>query len=302
MVFFVCDGCNETLKRNQVDTHAGRCHSCYAVTCVDCNVSFPDNDYKQHMTCISEAEKYQGNLYQAPKKKAGKQNPQEAWMELVVNSANQPAPAGLKSYLQRMADLGNVPRQRKKFGNFVKNSLALRSDAVVAQLWDHLDGLREAAKQREQEGAAAAAAAQKEEDEEEKENKEPEEEMRKKKKKKKKGSAERDSGEEEGSSKKRIKTEGASGVPESAFKYINQENKGIKWKKAIKDILISDEAKNQKMKRSKLFKKVKQLLGEQTVVEISKEKFEKKVSKLETDGVLKFTRTKDNSQEYVELS
>ncbi|CAM9424921.1 unnamed protein product [Heterosigma akashiwo] len=56
------------------------------------------------------------------------------------------------------------------------------------------------------------------------------------------------------------------------------------------------------MKRSKLFKKVKQLLGEQTVVEISKEKFEKKVSKLETDGVLKFTRTKDNSQEYVELS
>ena len=59
MVFFVCDGCNETLKKNQVDKHASRCRVCTSVTCVDCSVSFYGNDYA-HTVCISEAEKYEG--------------------------------------------------------------------------------------------------------------------------------------------------------------------------------------------------------------------------------------------------
>jgi hypothetical protein len=41
MVFFVCDGCNESLKKNQVDKHAMKCRDCWAVTCVDCSVTFP---------------------------------------------------------------------------------------------------------------------------------------------------------------------------------------------------------------------------------------------------------------------
>lgn len=41
MVTFLCDGCNETIKKNKVDAHAAKCHSCYAVSCVDCSVSFP---------------------------------------------------------------------------------------------------------------------------------------------------------------------------------------------------------------------------------------------------------------------
>ena len=65
MVFFTCDGCGETLKKNQVDAHASRCRNCYAVreirfgfseltcsginlislffqqvSCVDCSISF----------------------------------------------------------------------------------------------------------------------------------------------------------------------------------------------------------------------------------------------------------------------
>jgi cell growth-regulating nucleolar protein len=63
MVFFVCEGCNETLKKNQVDRHAQRCKSCYAVTCVDCQVTFPGDDYAAHTTCISEAEKYEKSIY-----------------------------------------------------------------------------------------------------------------------------------------------------------------------------------------------------------------------------------------------
>jgi cell growth-regulating nucleolar protein len=41
MVFFVCDGCNETLKKAKVDAHAAKCRDCYAVSCVDCSQSFP---------------------------------------------------------------------------------------------------------------------------------------------------------------------------------------------------------------------------------------------------------------------
>jgi hypothetical protein len=41
MVIFSCDGCNDVLKKSQVDAHAGRCRKCYAVSCVDCLVSFP---------------------------------------------------------------------------------------------------------------------------------------------------------------------------------------------------------------------------------------------------------------------
>jgi cell growth-regulating nucleolar protein len=74
MVFFVCEGCNETLKRNQVDIHALKCRACHAVTCVDCSVTFHGNDYVSHVTCVSEAEKYEKTLY---KEKAKKLNPQE---------------------------------------------------------------------------------------------------------------------------------------------------------------------------------------------------------------------------------
>jgi cell growth-regulating nucleolar protein len=57
MVFFVCEGCNESLKKNQVDKHAGRCRSCWAVTCVDCNVTFPEDTYRAHTSCVSEAQR-----------------------------------------------------------------------------------------------------------------------------------------------------------------------------------------------------------------------------------------------------
>ena len=78
MVFFVCEDCNETLKRLKVAQHLCRC-SCSAITCVDCGATFHDDSYLQHATCMSEAERYEGNLYKAPKKK----NAQDAWAELV---------------------------------------------------------------------------------------------------------------------------------------------------------------------------------------------------------------------------
>ena len=65
MVFFLCNACQETLRKSQVDKHRGRCRSCVSVSCVDCSVAFVGDEFRKHTTCISEAEKYQGKLYQA---------------------------------------------------------------------------------------------------------------------------------------------------------------------------------------------------------------------------------------------
>ena len=133
--------CIQTVKKNQVDKHAQRCRSCQAVTCVDCSVTFYGNDYVQHVTCVSEAEKYEKSLY---KPKAGKVNPQDAWNALIETATSnaESAPSNVRPYLQRLGELNNVPRNKKKFINFAKNSLKLYSDAILESLWTYLDTYR----------------------------------------------------------------------------------------------------------------------------------------------------------------
>ncbi|ETI52990.1 hypothetical protein L917_03749 [Phytophthora nicotianae] len=137
MVFFVCEGCNETLKKNKVDAHAGRCRNCWAVSCVDCSVVFEGNDYAAHTSCISEAEKYEKSLFQGDKNKSKngkKQTPQERWMD-VVQSATCPEDRKVQDVLTRIAGYDNVPRKKNKFVNFVTNSLALRDTVLVEKAW-----------------------------------------------------------------------------------------------------------------------------------------------------------------------
>ncbi|KDO26785.1 hypothetical protein SPRG_08075 [Saprolegnia parasitica CBS 223.65] len=138
MVFFVCEGCNETLKKNKVDQHAARCRNCWAVTCVDCSVVFKGNDYAAHTTCISEAEKYQGALFQGEKGKAAtKRNPQERWMDLIT-SVTAPEPK-VQQALQRIQGYDNVPRKKGKFMNFLKNSIGAQSGGLEEKLWTFLE-------------------------------------------------------------------------------------------------------------------------------------------------------------------
>ncbi|CEG40774.1 Cell growth-regulating nucleolar protein [Plasmopara halstedii] len=137
MVFFVCEGCNETLKKNKVDAHAGRCRNCWAVSCVDCSIVFEGNDYAAHTSCISEAEKYEKTLYQGDKNKKSsgkKKTPQERWMD-VVQSATCPEDRKVQDVLTRIAGYDNVPRKKNKFVNFVSNSLAMRDTTLVEKAW-----------------------------------------------------------------------------------------------------------------------------------------------------------------------
>lgn len=140
MVFFNCEACNETLKKNQVEKHIYKCHS--PVSCIDCSVTFYGNDYNQHISCISEAEKYEKSLYKGKKTKL---NPQDAWIAIIEDAAStslSKAPNNIQQYVKRLAELGNVPRNAKKFNNFIKNSLRISNDSIITQIWTFLDSLK----------------------------------------------------------------------------------------------------------------------------------------------------------------
>ncbi|GMI29388.1 hypothetical protein TrRE_jg932 [Triparma retinervis] len=195
MVFFVCEGCNESIKKPQVDKHAARCSSCYAVTCVDCNVTFHGDDYRAHTSCISEAERYERTVYRGVRKgekgKGGKQTPQEAWNAIVEEARERKAEAdgSIRDYLCQLCDCENVPRKEKQFKNFTSNSLRLRGrEREVGMMWDFLSKLRaeknevrEAEKKKEAEEEEKKKAMVKKEIEE-KEAKEKEEREKNKRK------------------------------------------------------------------------------------------------------------------------
>lgn len=81
MVFFTCNACGASLKKNQVEKHyRNECRSCSVLSCMDCGQDFYGDEYAGHTKCISEAEKYQGNMYKGSSCK-GEQK-QEAWLEV----------------------------------------------------------------------------------------------------------------------------------------------------------------------------------------------------------------------------
>jgi len=158
------------LKKNQVDGHANRCRRCDSVSCVDCGVSFFGDDYRKHTSCMTEAERYEGKLFKASKKR----NPQEEWMDIVTVCVST-APDSLKSYLRTMSSLDNIPRKEKQFRNFTSNSLNLRgrNEAIVGQIWSLLKSERER-RQAAKEGMQQEQKQKKEEEEKKKQMQEDE--------------------------------------------------------------------------------------------------------------------------------
>ncbi|ORX91688.1 hypothetical protein K493DRAFT_317109 [Basidiobolus meristosporus CBS 931.73] len=102
MVSFVCDTCQETLKKNKLDSHFGRCpYASYS--CIDCYVSFQGTDYRQHTSCISEAEKYEKGLFKGKKGANKQQTPKQN---------NTPKPAAQPATI--VADLKKVTEEKKE--------------------------------------------------------------------------------------------------------------------------------------------------------------------------------------------
>ncbi|KNE97451.1 hypothetical protein PSTG_09285 [Puccinia striiformis f. sp. tritici PST-78] len=76
MPSFSCDGCGDVVKKPKLDSHSMRCRA--SVTCLDCSTTFNGPaHWKAHTSCISEAQKYQKSLYQAPKNKKSNNDNQQ---------------------------------------------------------------------------------------------------------------------------------------------------------------------------------------------------------------------------------
>ena len=135
-MFFCCNGCGESLKKQKVEQHPFSCRS--SVSCIDCNTNFSGNEYKKHTQCMTEAERYQGNLYEAKENKGAlKQN---SWMESVRHAADAcKNNAQLKGLLVRISENDNVPRKKAKFLNFIQNSMRVGNKNLVEKAWEEIE-------------------------------------------------------------------------------------------------------------------------------------------------------------------
>ncbi|KAF3689571.1 Cell growth-regulating nucleolar protein [Channa argus] len=137
MVFFTCNACGESLKKAQVDKHVAMCRGCQILSCIDCGKDFWGDDYKNHIKCISEDQKYGGKGYEAKANKGDVK--QQQWIQRIHEAMNKPGvSAKLKDVLKQVSTYDNVPRKKAKFQNWMKNSIKIANTSLHDQVWDIL--------------------------------------------------------------------------------------------------------------------------------------------------------------------
>eukprot|EP01135_Chromosphaera_perkinsii_P002378 Nk52_evm32s222 gene=Nk52_evmTU32s222 len=141
MVTFTCNGCGDSLKKAKVDGHIQRC-STHSVDCIDCGVEFSLYDYHKHTSCISEAEKYQGALYQGKRKGAGvegkgKGKKSANVFEIILDERKDELAGNgkLKNTIEQLAGADNVPFKKRKLINYLGNSFRIRDEKLCEKIW-----------------------------------------------------------------------------------------------------------------------------------------------------------------------
>eukprot|EP00064_Thunnus_orientalis_P009246 superscaffoldBa00001161_g9269 len=138
MVFFTCNACGESLKKAQVDKHVNMCRGCQVLSCIDCGKDFWGEDYKNHIKCISEDQKYGGKGYEAKANKGDVK--QQQWIQRIHDAMNKPGvSAKLKDVLKQVSAYDNVPRKKAKFQNWMRNSLKIANPSLQEEVWDILN-------------------------------------------------------------------------------------------------------------------------------------------------------------------
>ncbi|KAI4900829.1 hypothetical protein NFI96_025099 [Prochilodus magdalenae] len=135
MVFFTCNSCGESLKKAQVDKHKGMCRGCACLSCIDCGKDFWGEDYKNHVRCISEDQKYGGKDYEIKANKGDVK--QQQWIQRIHEAMNKPGiNPKLKEVLNQISSYDNVPRKKAKFQNWMKSSLRIYDARLQDQVWE----------------------------------------------------------------------------------------------------------------------------------------------------------------------
>ena len=101
-------------------------------------MQFSWDNWEHHTSCVSEAQKYQGNLFQAKDSSNKGQVKQDTWTDNVVQKIEDPnsgVSPGIKALLEKLLGFTNIPRKQKPFGNFVKNSLKIWDEKKINDMW-----------------------------------------------------------------------------------------------------------------------------------------------------------------------
>ncbi|KAM6440489.1 cell growth-regulating nucleolar protein isoform 2-T3 [Liasis olivaceus] len=135
MVFFTCNACGESLKKGQVEKHVNMCRNCQCLSCMDCGKDFWGDDYKHHVKCLSEDQKYGGKNYEAKMHKGDVK--QQVWIQKIheiIKETN--INFKVRDILQQMYAYDNIPRKKRKFQNWMTNSLKIHNTTLQDQVWD----------------------------------------------------------------------------------------------------------------------------------------------------------------------
>ncbi|KAF6372067.1 Ly1 antibody reactive [Rhinolophus ferrumequinum] len=135
MVFFTCNACGESVKKMQVEKHVSICRNCECLSCIDCGKDFWGDDYKNHVKCISEEQKYGGKGYAGKAHKGDMK--QQAWIQKVNELIKRPnVSPKVRNLLEQISGFDNIPRKKAKFQNWMKNSLKVHNESILEQVWN----------------------------------------------------------------------------------------------------------------------------------------------------------------------
>nr|XP_028599400.1 cell growth-regulating nucleolar protein isoform X1 [Podarcis muralis]XP_028599402.1 cell growth-regulating nucleolar protein isoform X1 [Podarcis muralis] len=135
MVVFTCNACGESVKKGQVEKHVIVCRNCQCLSCMDCGKDFWGDDYKCHVKCLSEDQKYGGKGYEAKAHKGDVK--QQEWIQKIHQAIKETnINPKVRDILEQMYTYDNIPRKKGKFQNWMSNSLKIHSTALQDQVWD----------------------------------------------------------------------------------------------------------------------------------------------------------------------
>ncbi|XP_053111945.1 cell growth-regulating nucleolar protein [Hemicordylus capensis] len=135
MVVFTCNACGESVKKGQVEKHVNMCRNCQCLSCMDCGKDFWGDDYKCHVKCISEDQKYGGKGYEVKTAKGDVK--QQEWIQKIHDTIQKTSiNPKVRDILEQMYAYDNIPRKKGKFQNWMANSLKIHSAALQDQVWD----------------------------------------------------------------------------------------------------------------------------------------------------------------------
>ncbi|NXW29012.1 LYAR protein, partial [Phaetusa simplex] len=167
MVVFTCNACGESVKKAQVEKHVNICRNCQCLSCMDCGKDFWGDDYKEHVKCVSEDQKYGGKDFEAKTNKGDAK--QQEWIQKIHEVMKKPnISPKVRNILEQMRVFDNIPRKKAKFQNWMKNSLRISDSTLQDQVWDifseatrNISSEKEQDKPKQQEGRQSAETGEK---------------------------------------------------------------------------------------------------------------------------------------------